>query len=109
MKKRTVFDEAAERETLQLKALTLIKALTTAGPGTRAEQSALRKMRALARRVVNRERQDRCYYCGARKKELAQEANTGVCQCLKCAGNSYAFYLQATQKLKERLNEGYML
>ena len=109
MKKRTIADQVAERESIEMEAIRLIKALAAACPGTRAEQSCLQKMRVLARRIANRERQDRCYYCGSRKKELGQEADTGLCQCIDCAGDVYTFQLQVTRTMKERLNDGYML
>jgi hypothetical protein len=59
--------------------------------------------------LAPREREDRCYYCFATKKELGIESATGLTQCIDCAGDAYTKRLELSRRLGQRLNDGYLL
>lgn len=107
MKRRTFEDEAEEREHIEREAVRLIP-LLAAGQRGMPKRRAEQQVKTLATLITRRERRDRCYYCGSKKRELSTDETTRLTTCSSCAGDLYGYHLQQTRRLQERINEGYL-
>jgi len=107
VRKRTFEDQAEEVARIHTEAVRLVKQIAKSQV-QRLEPETRQALTALVALIANRERQDRCYYCGS-TQELGTENATGLTQCFNCAEDAYAESMKATRRLQERFNDGYLL
>lgn len=105
MRKKTSEQQEQELEHIHSESVGLIRLFATYGPETPQYRRARKSAEKLLKILENRDRTDRCYYCGSMTKELGIERDTGLMQCIGCQSEQHGDNLERTRQLRDRLNE----